>query len=61
MIQSKGLLGNIKAVRFLTHPTQTHVVAALLQVQGLQQLLHSLGKDIHEQKHQCLHVRMQQV
>lgn len=27
-----------------THPAQPHLVAALLQLQGLQQLLHSLQK-----------------
>lgn len=55
--KAKGLRRNIKLACFLTHPTQTHVVAALLQIQRLQQLLHSLGKDV--QQHQCLHVWMQ--
>lgn len=35
----------------ITHPAQTHVVTALLQIQGLQKLLYSLSKCIHAHKH----------
>ena len=38
-----------------THPTQTHVVAALLQIQGLQELLHSLRNGTHVHKHTHTH------
>lgn len=39
----------------ITHPAQTHVVAALLQIQGLQELLHCLGKGTHEHNHYHTH------
>lgn len=39
----------------ITHPAQTHVVAALLQIQGLQELLHSLSKGTHLHKHTHTH------